>query len=343
MPISSRLASARLKGTTVNLTIVPVYAPTLGAAEEAKDSFNDDLQDAVDRVPERDMPIIAGDWSARPGPVDKATRRILGKFAVGTRCANGDRLVNFASANRLVVSSTRFQHPQRHFVKWFSNDRRTRNQIDHILVRFHWASSVIDCRGYNWAQTGSKHGSDHAMVRTCLRLRVKAARISNCPAKLDTAKLKTVALEHLRLDLRSLFGGLQLDDVDKFKYLGSMFVVNGQGTEEIRSRINLARSTFSRLQSCLWSRREISLHTKARVYQAVMRSILLYGCETWPVRVANERMLEVFGYSSIRRILRARRRDCEPSVELRRHLCRHCPCKEGSAGLVMLQGVTKVS
>ncbi len=32
----------------------------------------------------------------------------------------------------------------------------------------------------------------------------------------------------------------------------SMFVTNGQGTEEIRSRIILARYAFSRLQSCLW-------------------------------------------------------------------------------------------
>ncbi len=100
-----------------------------------------------------------------------------------------------------------------------------------------------------------------------------------------------------------------------------MFVANGQGTEEIRSRINLARSAFSRPQSCLWSRREISLSTKGRVYQAVVRSILLYGCETWPVRVADERMLEVFDNDSIRRILRVRRTDCVPSVKLRRRLC----------------------
>ncbi len=52
-----------------------------------------------------------------------------------------------------------------------------------------------------------------------------------------------------------------------------------------------------------------------------MRSILLYGCETWPVRVADERMLEVFDNDSIRCILRVRRRDCVPSVELRRRLC----------------------
>ncbi len=73
--------------------------------------------------------------------------------------------------------------------------------------------------------------------------------------------------------------GEPLEDVAKFKYLGSMFVANGQGTDEIRSRINFARSAFSRLQSCLWSRREISLSTKGRVYQVVVRSILLYGCE----------------------------------------------------------------
>ncbi len=158
------------------------------------------------------MLIASGDWNARRGPVETATRHILGKFAVGTRCANGDRLVNFTSANRLVVSSTRFHHPQRRLVTGFSNDGSTRNQIDHMLMRSRWASSVIDCRAYNGAQRGSEHSSDHAMVRARLRLRMKAARISNRPANLDTAKLKTVALEHLRLDLRNRFDGLQLDE-----------------------------------------------------------------------------------------------------------------------------------
>ncbi len=48
-----------------------------------------------------------------------------------------------------------------------------------------------------------------------------------------------------------------------------------------------------------------------------MRSILLYGCEKWPVRVADESMLEIFDIDSIRRI---RRRDRVPFVELRHHL-----------------------
>ncbi len=78
-----------------------------------------------------------------------------------------------------------------------------------------------------------------------------------------------------------------------------------------------------------------------------MRSILLYGCETWPVRVADERMLEVFDNENIRRILRVRRRDCVQSVELRRRLClasiQALLVQKGSAGLDMPQDVPKVS
>ncbi len=60
-----------------------------------------------------------------------------------------------------------------------------------------------------------------------------------------------------------------MEDVDKFKYLCLMFVANAQATEEIRSRIDLARSAISSLQSYLWSWRYILLHTRRRVYQAV--------------------------------------------------------------------------
>ncbi len=48
-----------------------------------------------------------------------------------------------------------------------------------------------------------------------------------------------------------------LEEVDTFKYLGLMLILNVQGTKEIRSKINLARSAFSRLQPCLWSWWEI--------------------------------------------------------------------------------------
>ncbi len=118
-----------------------------------------------------------------------------------------------------------------------------------------------------------------------------------------------------------LLDGEPLKGVDKLKFLGFMFATNGQGTEKIRRRINLACSAFSRLQSCLRPLLEVSLHTKGRVYQALVRSILLCRCETWPVRLADVRILEVFNNDSIRRILRVSQRDCVPSVEVACRLC----------------------
>ncbi len=41
------------------------------------------------------------------------------------------------------------------------------------------------------------------------------------------------------------------------------------------------------------------MRPKGRIYRAVVRSILLHVCEAWPVRVAYERMLEVFDSDSI--------------------------------------------
>ncbi len=41
-----------------------------------------------------------------------------------------------------------------------------------------------------------------------------------------------------------LIDGEPFEDVDKFMYLGPMFVANGQGTEENRSRIYLASAAF---------------------------------------------------------------------------------------------------
>ncbi len=67
------------------------------------------------------MLIVAGDWNARPGPVDTTTRFILDRFAVDTRCATGDRLVNFQHSlptpttppRDMVLQRRTYQEPNR--------------------------------------------------------------------------------------------------------------------------------------------------------------------------------------------------------------------------------------
>ncbi|CAE1285041.1 Craniofacial development protein 2 [Acanthosepion pharaonis] len=195
-PVFHRLAMVRLKSAVINVTVISVYAPTLNAAEEDKDIFYRDLQAVVHRSPSTHLQVVAGNWNARTGPADEDTRHVLGRFALGTRCDNGDPLVKFAVANRIVMTNTRFQHLRRHLVTWRSNDGRTSNQIDYILVRARWVSSVLDSRAYWVADTGSAHGSDHTLVRASLRLRLRARISTKILKRMNVANLKLRAGEH---------------------------------------------------------------------------------------------------------------------------------------------------
>ena len=98
-----------------------------------------------------------------------------------------------------------------------------------------------------------------------------------------------------------LMEGEELEQVDKFTYLGSCISANGSITEEISTRIARAQAAFSNSRH-LWRRRDISLTTKGRVYNATVHPTLLYGCETWALRSEDVYRLLVFDYRCLRSI-----------------------------------------
>ena len=51
-----------------------------------------------------------------------------------------------------------------------------------------------------------------------------------------------------------------------------------------------------------WQQRSLPLNLKARVYQATVRAVLLYGSETWTTRVQDLRRLRVFDNRCLRTI-----------------------------------------
>ncbi len=104
-------------------------------------------------------------------------------------------------------------------------------------------------------------------------------------------------------------GGVPLEEVDSSKYLGSSFTATGHVKDTISGRIGLARSALTWLKATLWPRREILLKVKGRVYEALVPTILLFGCETWPVRVEELRRLEFFDNDCLRCFLRCSHRD----------------------------------
>ena len=97
--------------------------------------------------------------------------------------------------------------------------------------------------------------------------------------------------------------GLVLDSVDSFTYLGSRITSGSDIRGEVDARIAKARYAFSNLRH-LWRRRDISYQLKGRVYAASVRAVLLYGCETWPLRAEDIRRLSVFDQRCLRSIAR---------------------------------------
>lgn len=93
-----------------------------------------------------------------------------------------------------------------------------------------------------------------------------------------------------------------LEEVVSFKYLGSTLTSDGKSLTEIKSRIALATAASSNL-SILWKSRKISFKVKFRMYNALVLSVLLYGCECWTLLAESERRLQAFEMKCFRRML----------------------------------------
>nr|VZI36934.1 unnamed protein product [Spirometra erinaceieuropaei] len=205
-PVNDRMAYVRLKGHFTNISIVAVYAPTSAAEQRDKEEFYSQLQALVERLPRRDLLIVAGDWNGRTGPGDPTTSHLLGRFGLGSRCENGERLLNFADRNRLLVTNTCFQHRKKHLLTWYSNDGRTASQIDYILVSSRFRSWVHDSRSMRGAETGNAHGSDHVLVRTRLKVHLSSAPKIPHPRRLNVAKIRQASTaEALSREIRTCF------------------------------------------------------------------------------------------------------------------------------------------
>ncbi|MGL5231889.1 MAG: reverse transcriptase domain-containing protein, partial [Fusobacteriaceae bacterium] len=99
--------------------------------------------------------------------------------------------------------------------------------------------------------------------------------------------------------------GKTLDIVNSFTYLGSIISSAPNIVDEINNRIMKARLAFGKLEN-IWRRKNVRLATKDRLYNACVRSILLYGSETWQLRQEDVQKLSVFDNRCLRYIARVK-------------------------------------
>ena len=69
-------------------------------------------------------------------------------------------------------------------------------------------------------------------------------------------------------------------------FLGSKITANGDCSHEIKRRLLLGRKAMPNLNSVL--KRDITLLTKVRIVKAMVFPVLMYRCESWTIKKAEQ-------------------------------------------------------
>ena len=68
-----------------------------------------------------------------------------------------------------------------------------------------------------------------------------------------------------------------------FIFLGSKITADGDCSHEMKRCLLLERKVMTNLDSIF---RDITLPTKVRLVKAMVFAVVMYGCESWPVKKA---------------------------------------------------------
>ena len=219
-PVNERIIAARFFSKFVKMSVIQVYAPTNEATDEDKESFYEQLQATLDKAPKHDLVVVMGDLNAKVGDSNEGCEDIMEKHGTGAINDKGDRIVRFAAFNNLVITGTIFPHCIGHKQIWTSPDGLTQNQIDHILISRQHRTPDLDTR----AMRGADVASDHHLVKTKLRLKLKRHRIKKTPnrKRFNTVKLQELETRNqFSLTLRNKFDLLQVlkDDEETAEHI----------------------------------------------------------------------------------------------------------------------------
>ena len=114
----------------------------------------------------------------------------------------GLRLIEFCQENALVIANTLFQQNKRRLYTWTSPDDQHRNQIDYILCSQRWRSSIQSTK----TRPGAHSGSDHELLITKLRLKLKKVGKTTRPFRYDLNQIPF----NYTVEVTNRFKGLDL-------------------------------------------------------------------------------------------------------------------------------------
>ena len=134
---------------------------------------------------------------------------------------------------------------------------------------------------------------------TCLETTSARTGLRINRVKTEMIKINTTAKTPVTV------GARPIKVVDSFVYLGSIVDQQGGTDQDVTARVGKARRAFNMLRK-FWASRDISMLTKLRIFNSNVKSVLLYGCETWRTTKTMLRKIQTFINTCLRRICNIR-------------------------------------
>ena len=97
--------------------------------------------------------------------------------------------------------------------------------------------------------------------------------------------------------------GKTVETVRDFILWGSKITADGDCSHEIKRHLLLGRKVMKNLDSILKSR-DITSSTKVRLVKVMFFPVVMYGCESWPIKKAERQRIDVFELWCWRKLLR---------------------------------------
>ena len=127
---------------------------------------------------------------------------VMGKFGLGVQNKAGQRITEFCQRNTVLIANTTFQQYKRRFYTWTSQNGQYQNQIDYILSRKIWRSSIQPAK----TRPGADCGLDHELFIAKFRLELKKVEKTTRPFRYD---LNQIPYDYT-VRVRNRFKGLDL-------------------------------------------------------------------------------------------------------------------------------------
>ena len=90
--------------------------------------------------------------------------------------------------------------------------------------------------------------------------------------------------------------GETVETVSDFIFLGSKITADGDYSHEIKRHLLLGRKVMTNLDS-IFKSRDIPFPTKVRLVKAMDFPVVMYGCESWTIKKAEQRRMMLLNYT----------------------------------------------